>query len=125
MVTSDVVRERERHALGHAAEYDRRARDAKRRVVVEVFDELFVGSRTSRRNVSMISSPLRQVSMTNAMTKAMSNGNQPPSKSFVEVEAKKTRSRTSKLPFTAIDEDGIVLPMQCDERRHQRRDRHQ
>ena len=41
VVTSDVVRERQRHTLGHAAEYDRRARDAKRRVAVEVFDELF------------------------------------------------------------------------------------
>jgi hypothetical protein len=40
VVTSDVVRECQRHALGHAAEHDRRAWDAKRRVAVEMFDKL-------------------------------------------------------------------------------------
>jgi hypothetical protein len=39
--------------------------------------------------------------MKNAMTNAMSNGNQPPSNSFVEVDAKKSMSRMSRLPFTA------------------------
>ena len=48
----------------------------------------------------MISSPLRQVSIRNAMTKAISSGNQPPSKSFVEVEAKNSRSSASRLPLT-------------------------
>ena len=38
-VAFGVMRQRERHALGHAAEYDRCARDPKRGILVEVFDE--------------------------------------------------------------------------------------
>jgi hypothetical protein len=38
-IAFDVVRERERHTLGHAAEYDGRARDATRRVAPELVDE--------------------------------------------------------------------------------------
>jgi hypothetical protein len=100
VVTSDVVRECQRHALGHAAEYDRRAWDSKRRVAVETFDKLLRRLANFEANrVQDLLSPLRQVSMRNETTKAMTKGNQPPSKTFVEVEAKKSRSSASRLPF--------------------------
>jgi hypothetical protein len=38
--------------------------------------------------------------MRNEMAKAISRGNQPPSKSLVEVEAKKSGSRARRLPLT-------------------------
>jgi len=57
-------------------------------------------SRISSRTVSMTSSPLRHVSTRNEMTKAMSKGNQPPSISLVEVEAKNRRSRARRLALT-------------------------
>ena len=56
--------------------------------------------RTSMRTLSMISSPFRQVSIRNTMIKAMPNGNQPPSRSFVDADAKNTRSSARKLPLT-------------------------
>ena len=49
----------------------------------------------------MISEPLRQVSIRNEMTNAISSGNQPPSNSFDAVEAKNRRSSASRLPLTA------------------------
>jgi hypothetical protein len=38
--------------------------------------------------------------MMSAIVNAITKGNQRPSRSFVEVDAKKIKSRTSKLPFT-------------------------
>ena len=49
----------------------------------------------------MSSSPLRQVSIRNEMTKVINRGRQPPSKSLIEVEAKDRRSRARRLPLTA------------------------
>ena len=73
MVAIDIVRQRERHALGHAAENDRGSRQAQWRIAAHAVDEILnVRSRISSRTVSMTSSPLRHVSMRNAMTKAMS-----------------------------------------------------
>ena len=101
-IAFDVVRKRERHALGHAAENDGRRPgcDAAGRAGVRSMNS-FEGWRISSRTASMSSSPLRQVSMRNEMTKAISSGNQPPSKSLVEVEAKNSRSRARRLPLTA------------------------
>ena len=68
--------------------------------------QLQVSSAVPRRPILLVSivtgTPGIEVldDFVHAMTKAMSNRNQPPSKSLVEVEAKKTRSRMSRLPFT-------------------------
>src|ERR1700680_4314584 len=66
-------------------------------------------SRISRRTWSKISWPLRQVSIRNAMMSEMANGNQPPSKSFVEVDVTNSKSRASRLPFTAYTREGLCF----------------
>ena len=60
------------------------------------------GWRSSPRARSTSLTPLRQVSIRNAMTAASSSGNQPPSSSLIELAAKKMQSITKKKPFTAI-----------------------
>ena len=70
--------------------------------------------------------PLRQVSIRNAMTTASSSGNQPPSRNLVEFAAKKMQSITKKKPLTGITTaSGLIAPLQRDQRRQQRGDRHQ
>src|SRR6516225_7605272 len=72
-------------------------------------------SLTSRRAVSVISSPLRQVSIRNATA----------SEEFCRGRREKGEIDEKQTPIYTINNDWVVLPMQCDEGRQQSRDCHE
>jgi hypothetical protein len=118
-----LCEKRERHALGHAAENDGHTRDATRRVAPELVDELLRDCRISSRTPSMTSSPLRQVSMRNEMTKAISRGTAVEELGRGRGEEEQVEGQ--KAAVDRIDDQWIVLPVKRNESRQQRGDHHQ
>src|ERR1700680_954970 len=81
--------------------------------------------RSLERSCSSNCHPVRQVSIKNATTPAISSGNQPPSISFVMFAATKIQFDDKEEPVHRCDHDRIVPPFQGDEGRQHGRDRHQ
>ena len=100
VVAIDVVRQRERHALGHAAEHDRQARKAQRRIASDVFEKVLRA--LAKLNPELVHHLLALAPRQHEEgdDERDSKGNQPPSKSLVEVEAKNRRSSARRLPLT-------------------------
>ena len=82
--------------LAMRPEHDGGPGNADRRIDAEPLDERLRALADIDPQGSRTCDPFRHVSMTNEIAKAIRSGNQPPSRSLVEVEAKNRRSSASR-----------------------------
>ena len=126
VVVLDELRQRERHALRRGGQEHGSAGQPGVAPVDGGLDQiLFRLAQSCRARASTSLTPPRQVSIRNAIEAASSSGNQPPSSSLVELAAKKMQSMTRKKPLTANHDERRVAPLDRNQRRQQRGDRHQ
>jgi hypothetical protein len=123
-IAFDVVRERERHTLGHAAEYDGRARDATRRVTPELADELL--RRLAYLHPNRVHDLLALAP--GQHEERDGEGDQQGEPTTVEElgrgRGEEEQVEGEKAAVDRIDDQRIVLPVQRHEGRHQRGDHH-
>ncbi len=125
MIAVDVVRERERHALSHAAQNDGHAGDATRRVAPQLIDELFrrlANLQPNRVHDLLALAPSQHEERDD-------EGDQQAEPAAVEElgrgRGEEEQVEREKAGVDRIDDQRIVLPVQRNEGRHQRGDHHQ
>ena len=125
VVAIDVVRERKRHAFGHAAEHDRRSRKTIRRIAFDVFEEILHA--LAKLDAKLVHHLLALAP--GQHEEGDNQGDEQGEPAAVEQlgrgRGEEQQVEREKAAVDRVDDDWIVLPMQRYERRHQRGDDHQ